>query len=98
KAPVPTVTLEEYLAQNEAATNHYETLGVAIKASLPDIKKAYFGFAKQFHPDLFYRSAEAETHRRVQNAFSKIAQAYETLRDAESRDNYDFRLRKELAD
>lgn len=91
-----TLTLEEYLAQNEAATNHYETLGVELRAKTSGIKKAYFTFARQFHPDLFHRTAEPGLHRRLQNAFSKVAQAYDTLRDPELREVYDFKLRKEL--
>ncbi len=90
------LTLDEYLAQNEAATNHYATLGVALKAPIAEIKKSYFAFAKQFHPDLFHRNAEPGVHRRIQTAFSKVAQAYDTLRDADSREVYDFKLRKEL--
>jgi len=90
------LTLEEYLVQNEAATNHYETLGVALKVKTADVKKAYFAFARQFHPDLFHRTVEPELHRRIQNAFSKVAQAYEILRDSELREVYDFKLRKEL--
>lgn len=98
KMPEPSVMLEVYLAQNEEATNHYETLGVALKASIADIKKAYFALAKQFHPDLFHRKTEPELHRRIQNAFSKVAQAYDNLRDDDTREVYDFKLRKELAD
>jgi curved DNA-binding protein CbpA len=92
----PAITLEEYLAQNEAATNHYETLGVDLRVKTADLKKAYFSFAKQFHPDLFHRTVEPTVHRQIQNAFSKVAQAYEILRDPESREVYDFKLRKEL--
>jgi curved DNA-binding protein CbpA len=98
KAAEQKITLDEYLAHNEAAANHYETLGIALKVSASDIKKAYFNFAKQFHPDLFHRTVEPEMHRRIQNAFSKVAQAYDTLRSADSREAYDFKLRRELAD
>jgi curved DNA-binding protein CbpA len=91
-----TLALEEYLAQNEAAMNHYETLGVELRVKAADVKKAYFSIARQFHPDLFHRTAGPELHSRIQNAFSKVAQAYDTLRDAELREVYDFKLRKEL--
>jgi hypothetical protein len=98
KKPDEKMLLEEYLGKTESAANHYETLGVAIKADSADIKKAYFAFAKQFHPDHFYRTTEKETHTRIQNAFTKIARAYETLRDADKREVYNFKLRKELAE
>ena len=64
---------------------------------MPEIKAAYFRLAKRFHPDLFYRRVADELHRRIQNAFTRIAQSYETLRNAESREVYDFKLRKEIA-
>jgi DnaJ-class molecular chaperone len=57
---------------------------------------AYFGLAKRFHPDLFHKQTDEKTHRRIQNAFSEIAHAYETLRDEEKRKTYDFKLRKIL--
>ena len=92
------ITLEEYLTQTENSENHYETLGVAPKAASADIKKAYFAFARQFHPDLYHRQTEPATHLRIQNAFTKLARAYETLRDESARAVYDFKLRKELAE
>lgn len=91
------ITLEEYLAQNEAATNHYEVLGVEVKADSDEIKKAYFKFAKRFHPDIFHRSVDPEIHRKIQNAFTKLAGAHENLRDKDLREIYDYKLRKELA-
>jgi curved DNA-binding protein CbpA len=90
--------LEEYLDKTERASNHYETLNVATKAAAADIKKVYFAFARQFHPDLFQRKAEPELLTRIQNAFTKVARAYETLKDDSTREVYDFKLRKELED
>lgn len=90
--------LEEYLDKTEKATNHYDTLGVATKAAAADIKKIYFSIARQFHPDLFQRKADETTLGRVQNAFTKVARAYETLKDDSAREVYDFKLRKELED
>jgi curved DNA-binding protein CbpA len=98
KPAEPKITLDAYLRQTEAAGNHYETLCVAPKAATADIKKAYFAFAKQFHPDLYHRQTEPATHARIQNAFTKIAHAYETLKDEKSREVYDFKLRKELTE
>ena len=91
------ITLEDYLERIENALTYYEILDVPLEAVAPEIKSAYFGLAKRFHPDLFYRRVEDDLHRRIQNAFTELAQAYETLRNTESREVYDFRLRKELA-
>ena len=96
KPSEPKITLEKYLDQAEGATNHYETLGVQPDAAAADVKRAYFAFARQFHPDLYYKNVASEVHQRIQNAFTKVAHAYDTLRDEESRKVYDFKLQKEL--
>ncbi|MDH3493005.1 MAG: DnaJ domain-containing protein [Acidobacteriota bacterium] len=88
------LTLEKYLKTVEEAATHYEIFVVSPDADIAEIKKAYFFLAKRFHPDLFYRTVDEETQVRVQNAFTEIAQAYETLKDHESREVYDFKLRK----
>lgn len=92
------LTLETYLEQNENATNHYEILGIELKATADEIKKSYFKLAKRFHPDIFHRSVEPEMHRKIQNAFTKLAGAHETLRDKDLREIYDYKLRKELTE
>ena len=89
-------TLEQYLEQIEDAENHYEKFGVAPDASEAELKKTYFAYAKQFHPDLFYRKVEADKHKQIQDAFTALAQAYETLRNEESREVYDYKMRKNL--
>jgi curved DNA-binding protein CbpA len=91
------IPLEDYLERVEKSDTFYESLGVEAKAPLAKIKQSYFALAKQFHPDLFYKNADAELHRRVQKAFSVIAQAYDVLRNEDSRKSYDFKIRKELA-
>lgn len=91
------ISLEKYLERVEQATTYYELMDVPPDAETAKIKAGYFGFAKRFHPDLFYRRVEDGLHRRIQNAFTELAQAYETLRNKESREVYDFKLRKEIA-
>jgi curved DNA-binding protein CbpA len=90
------LTLEKYLKQVEDAETHYELLSISHKSNVSEIKMAYFGLAKRFHPDLFHKQTDAKTHSRIQNAFSQIAHAYETLRSEETRETYDFKLRKIL--
>ncbi len=90
------LTLEKYLEQVEIAETHYELLNIHFESSTAEIKQAYFGLAKRFHPDLYHKQTDAKMHSRIQNAFSEIAHAYETLRDEENRKTYDFKLRKIL--
>jgi curved DNA-binding protein CbpA len=92
---VPELTLDEYLEQAEGSNTHYELLGVDDKSTIAVIKTHYFEYARNFHPDKYHRG-DAEIHRRVQMAFTNLAHAYEILKTTESRETYDFKIRKEL--
>ena len=61
--------------------NYYQTLGVDKKASGDEIKKAFRALSMEKHPDKCNGSHQE---------FSKINEAYETLRDKEKRKIYDF--------
>ena len=63
--------------------DYYEVLGVGRTASGEDIKKAYRKLAMQFHPDRNPDNPEAESK------FKEAAEAYDVLRDAEKRAQYD---------
>jgi tetratricopeptide (TPR) repeat protein len=90
------MTLEEYLTRVEGAETFYDVLGVDHKAELIEIRHAYFSLAKMFHPDHYHQEG-GEVLRRVQNAFTELAQAHETLKRTDSREIYDFKMRSELA-
>eukprot|EP01062_Namystynia_karyoxenos_P010511 TRINITY_DN13720_c0_g5_i1.p1 TRINITY_DN13720_c0_g5~~TRINITY_DN13720_c0_g5_i1.p1 ORF type:complete len:738 (+),score=172.47 TRINITY_DN13720_c0_g5_i1:83-2215(+) len=66
-----------------AVETHYDVLGVRRKAPAEDIKRAYKQLALRHHPD---RSDGSE------EAFKRIAAAYEVLCDAASRAKYDSQL------
>lgn len=89
------ISLADYLARVEDAKTHYDTLGVENDADVGEIKRTYFGLAKLFHPDKFHRET-ADVQRRIQSAFTELAHAYETLKNSESREAYDFKMRKEI--
>ncbi len=98
---VPTevpISLEDYLVRIENAANFYEYFGIPHDITAAEIKKNYFGLAKRFHPDLFRKEADTSLHQRIQTAFTKLAQAYDTLKDDSSREVYDFKMRKEIAE
>ncbi len=90
-----TITLPEYLERVEKAETHYDILGIASNAPITAIKNAYFSLAKLFHPDRYHRE-EAGALRRIQLAFTELAHAYETLKTKESREGYDYKMRKEI--
>ena len=69
--------------------NCYEVLGVNRDSSKKEISKAYRKLAQKWHPDMFRSVEDKET---AEKKFMQIATAYETLRDEESRADYDYML------
>lgn len=65
-----------------SSKNYYDVLGLKKTATEAEIKSAYRKLAKKFHPDV---SKEKNAEAR----FKEIGEAYETLRDAEKRAQYD---------
>ncbi len=63
--------------------DYYDVLGVQRNASDADIKKAFRNLAKENHPDRNPNNKEAETR------FKEINEAYETLKDPQTRSSYD---------
>ncbi len=101
RGPIKTATVKpaeiDELADVEAlfvrlkiAKDHYEVLDVARLATSDEIKNAYHELARRFHPDRFHQS-DLELRNRVESAFARIAQAYETLSDQAQRADYDAR-------
>ena len=62
---------------------HYETLGVNATATDAEIKTAYRVLAKKYHPDVNKGDQAAE------QKFKEISAAYDTLKDAGRRAQYD---------
>lgn len=91
------ISVDEYLTRVEKAESLYEVLGISDTVKAVTVRQAYFNLAKRFHPDRFHKS-EPEMRRRVENAFTQIAQAHETLRVPDSRKNYDIKLQQERKD
>jgi len=60
----------------------YNELGIGKNSTASEIKKAYFGLAKKYHPDVNKTS-------QAKDRFAKIAVAYETLSDDGKRRVYD---------
>ena len=63
--------------------DYYEVLGINKNATKEEIKKAYWGLAKKYHPDVNKEDADAE------EKFKEISEAYSVLSDDEQRGKYD---------
>uniref|UniRef100_A0AAZ3S4D9 DnaJ homolog subfamily C member 25 n=2 Tax=Oncorhynchus tshawytscha TaxID=74940 RepID=A0AAZ3S4D9_ONCTS len=69
----------------------YDVLGVSREAVKSDIARAYRQIARKYHPDRF-SSLAGETRESAHQKFLLIATAYETLKDEDSRRDYDYML------
>ncbi|KAI4859677.1 hypothetical protein F4820DRAFT_439096 [Hypoxylon rubiginosum] len=65
-----------------AIKDPYQTLGVGKSASAGDIKKAYYGLAKKYHPD-------TNKDPSAKDKFGEIQSAYEILSDPKKKEQYD---------
>ncbi|XP_007537778.2 dnaJ homolog subfamily C member 25 [Erinaceus europaeus] len=77
------------------ARSCYDVLGVSRAADKADIARAYRRLARRLHPDRF-RPAPGDDPElapgRAEEAFLLLATAYETLKDEETRQDYDYML------
>lgn len=72
----------------------YDVLGVSRESTKADIARAYRQLARKYHPDRFRvgEHSAGETQESAHQKFLLIATAYETLKDEESRKDYDYML------
>ncbi len=77
------------LYESLADRDDYELLGLSRDASAGDVKRAYLGAAKRFHPDGLARLGLEELRPQAQELFARIARAHETLSDPAQRRDYD---------
>ena len=84
--------LSTFLDRVDSASTHYEVLAISNDVSPEDLKRAYYDLARRYHPDRFRRKEHAPLHGRIEAAFARITQAYETLGDSGSRSTYDSKL------
>jgi DnaJ domain/Domain of unknown function (DUF4388) len=84
--------IENFLARVKNAQTYYDVLGVSANEPAQNVKNVYYQLARRYHPDRF-RKAEASLVARIESAFARITQAYDTLRDDGLRATYNSKLR-----
>ena len=88
---------EETAVRNEISQKHaslsdsnlYDLLGITITANEDEIKKAYYAMAKKYHPDRHHSPHLRDVHGLLEELFSKITHAYQTLSSTADRHRYD---------
>ncbi|HEX5886063.1 MAG TPA: DnaJ domain-containing protein [Pyrinomonadaceae bacterium] len=83
--------VENFLARVKKAQTHYDVLGVTFNEQAQNLKNAYYQLARRYHPDRF-RKSDASLLARIESAFARITQAYDTLRDDNVRATYNSKL------
>ncbi len=73
------------------ADTYYDVLGVPRSASADDVRKAYLGEARRWHPDRF-ATAGAEESARAEDEMRRVNEAWRVLGDRDERRAYDRRL------
>lgn len=86
--------LEKFLLRLSQATNYYEVIELPATAGADEIKNAYYGLARRYHPDRFHLKYGTPLHAEISSAFARITQAYETLTDPKARPAYDRALER----
>lgn len=82
---------QTFLEQLGKAQTHYDVLNVSRELNAEQMKLKYYELARRYHPDRF-RRAEAGLVRRLESAFARVTQAYDTLCDDRLRASYDAKL------
>ncbi len=72
--------------------NHFEVLGVARDATTAQVREAYFGLARRFHPDGHHEPALSDLREPLEKIFRRLGEAYEVLCHPRAREHYEQEL------
>ncbi len=78
----------EFVAPRAKTKDLFARLGIPRTAGRDEVKQAYLGLAKQFHPDRFLAPALSDLTTTVKELFAALNEAYEVLSDNRKRAEY----------
>ena len=76
------------LLQQLVNNNPFERMGLPITASITDIESKFKELAKKLHPDTLARKNLLHMAKEAQDAFSRLTEAYNLLKDEQTREQY----------
>jgi len=75
--------------QRVMESDYFEALGIARQCGGPEVRRAYYKLAKEYHPDRFLGSGlSKEMSTKINEMFQYITQAYTVLSDSKSCSDY----------
>ena len=80
--------------ESKKGPTYYEVLGIDPSVSQEEIVKAFRGKMRQYHPDIFTNQPEW-VREEAERMSKKLNEAYEELSDANKRNKYDEKMRRE---
>ena len=75
-------------AEIEQGADHFALLGVGVDASPDEIRRVYFGLARQLHPDRLTALGIVDEDRAAQRLFAQINTAFAVLSSPSRRTEY----------
>ena len=84
----------DFLTSKLEGLDHYSLLGLGSDAEKNDIRNAYFGLSKQFHPDTAFGKKLGPYKGRMEAIFNRLTEAYDVLSKAKRRAEYDESLKR----
>jgi tetratricopeptide (TPR) repeat protein len=72
--------------------DYFEILSLPRTATEQQVKEAYFGLAKRFHPDAHHDGTLSDLADKLEAVFIRLGEAYETLKNPRIRADYEGRL------
>ncbi|MFU8805272.1 MAG: DnaJ domain-containing protein, partial [Bradymonadaceae bacterium] len=72
--------------------SHYAFFGIPPEASRKEIRNAYYGLSKRYHPDLYFRRLLGDYGPMIEKVFQRATKAYKILSNPKKRTEYDASL------